>query len=365
MQLNHIIQSLEQWAPLAYQEEYDNCGLLVGNKNAECTGILISLDVTEEVLQEATQKKCNLIVAHHPVLFKGIKKINGGNYVERVIIHAIKNDIAIYAIHTNLDNIIDGVNYALAQKIGLQKTTILQPKKGLLSKLYTFVPPDHKDSVLAALFHAGAGHIGQYSECSFGVTGTGTFLPSEGTRPFSGIIGTRSSEKEEKIEVIFPSWLRYSVIRALLGSHPYEEVAYDIISLTNDFQNVGSGLIGFLPDPVEETQFLKDLKEKVGVPVIRHSALLGKKISKVALCGGAGVFLTEAATKAGADIFITADIKYHDFFEPDGRLVLADIGHWESEQFTIDRILAFLSEKFPTFAVLKTEVKTNPVRYFD
>jgi dinuclear metal center YbgI/SA1388 family protein len=364
MQIHHIIQALEHWAPLAYQEDYDNCGLLVGNKNTDCSGILISLDVTEDVLQEAIQKKCNLIVAHHPLIFKGIKKINGANQVERIIVSAIKNDIAIYAIHTNLDNVIDGVNNSLAKKLGLQKTAILQPKNGLLSKLYTFVPPSHKEAVLNGLFKAGAGHIGLYSECSFGVTGTGTFLPKEGTLPFSGIIGNRNIEAEEKIEVIFPSYLKNNLIQALLSSHPYEEVAYDIIELKNNFQNVGSGLIGYLPETLEEKEFLTNLKRIVGTPAIRHSPLLGKKISKVALCGGAGVFLTGAALRAGADIFITADVKYHDFFEPYGRLVLADIGHFESEQFTIDRILAFLSEKFPTFAVLKTEVKTNPVGYF-
>jgi len=364
MQIFHVIHALEQWAPLAYQEDYDNCGLLVGDKNIDCTGILVSLDVTEEVLSEAIQKKCNLIVAHHPIIFKGIKKINGNTYAERIIINAIKHDIAIYAIHTNLDNVIDGVNHALAEKLGLQNTAILQPKNNLLNKLYTFVPPTHKEVVLSALFKAGAGHIGNYSECSFGISGTGTFLPSEGTRPFSGIIGTRSNEAEEKIEVIFPSYLKNIVIEALLESHPYEEVAYDIVELKNNFQNVGAGLIGYLPEPLEETAFLKNLKIIVGTPVIRHTPLLGKKISKVAICGGAGVFLTGAAIRAKADIFVTADVKYHDFFEPDGRIVLADIGHWESEQYTIDRILAFLSEKFPTFAVRKTEVKTNPVTYF-
>ena len=364
MQIFHVIHALEQWAPLAYQEGYDNSGLLVGDRNIDCTGVLVSLDVTEAVLDEAIKKKCNLIVAHHPIIFKGIKKINGNTYVERIIMKAIKHDVAIYAIHTNLDNVIDGVNHALAEKLGLENTAILQPTNNLLNKLYTFVPPTHKEVVLSALFKAGAGHIGNYSECSFGISGTGTFLPTEGTRPFSGIIGTRSSEAEEKIEVIFPSYLKNIVIEALLNIHPYEEVAYDIVELKNYFQNVGAGLIGYLPEPIEETAFLRNLKIIVGTPFFRHSPLSGKKISKVAICGGAGVFLTEAAIRAKADIFVTADIKYHDFFEPDGRIILADIGHWESEQFTIDRILTFLTEKFPTFALLKTEVKTNPVEYF-
>jgi dinuclear metal center YbgI/SA1388 family protein len=364
MQINQILQALEKWAPPAYQEDYDNSGLLVGNSDQKCSGILITLDVTEEVLQEAIVKKINLIVAHHPLIFRGIKKINGRNSIDRIIIHAIKHDIAIYAIHTNLDNVFDGVNQAMAQKMGLQNLRILQPKSGLLRKLATFVPPDHKENVLNALFGAGAGHVGNYSECSFIITGTGTFLPNEGTNPFSGVIGTRSNDTEEKIEVIFPKVAENAVIRALFSSHPYEEVAYDIVTLSNDNQKVGSGMIGILQEPTDEMDFLCGLKKSFGTSIIRHSQLSGKKIQKVAVCGGSGAFLIPKAIGAGADIFVTADLKYHDFFEAEGHLVLADIGHWESEQFTIDLISAFLSKKFPTFAVLKTEVKTNPVRYF-
>jgi dinuclear metal center YbgI/SA1388 family protein len=364
MQIHQIIQALEQWAPLSYQEEYDNCGLLLGDRNRLCTGILISLDVTEEVLAEAIHNNSNLIVAHHPLIFRGLKQICGNRSVDRILIQAIKHDIAIYAIHTNLDNVSDGVNKAMAEKIGLEEVKILQPKKGLLSKIFTFVPPSHKESVLNALFEAGAGHIGNYGECSFSVSGKGSFLPAEGTQPYSGTIGLRSLELEDKIEVIFPSHLSSSIINALKQSHPYEEVAYDIIRLDNEYQNVGSGMLGILPQPIEEADFLRLLQEKFSTPLIRHSPLLGKKIQKVAICGGSGVFLTSQAAHSGADILVTADIKYHDFFEAEGRLILADIGHWESEQYTIDLISAFLSKKFPTFAVLKTEVQTNPVRYF-
>jgi dinuclear metal center YbgI/SA1388 family protein len=364
MQIHQIIQVLEQWAPIAYQEDYDNCGLLVGDRMQTCTGILISLDVTEAVIEEGITKKANLIVAHHPLIFRGIKQINSHRTIDRILIKAIKNDIAIYAIHTNLDNVSDGVNKAIAEKIGLEHLRILLPKKDQLRKLFSFVPPPHKDAVLNALFQAGAGHIGNYGECSFSVSGTGSFFPAEGTQPFSGTIGSRSVEAEDKIEVIFPSHLSASVIKALQESHPYEEVAYDIIHLDNDYQNIGAGMIGNLSHPFEETDFLSLLREKFGTPLIRHSPLLGKKIRKVAVCGGAGVFLTSKAIQEGADILVTADIKYHDFFEADGKLLLADIGHWESEQYTIDLISAFLSKKFPTFAVLKTEVQTNPVRYF-
>jgi dinuclear metal center YbgI/SA1388 family protein len=364
MKIHHFVEALEAWAPRAYQEDYDNSGLLVGSQQWECSGVLVALDVTEAVLQEAIDKKINLIVAHHPLIFRGIKQITGTSSTDRILISAIKHDIAIYAIHTNLDNVFDGVNKAIAEKIGLQELQILQPKKDLLSKLSTFVPPTHKEAVLNALFEAGAGHIGNYSECSFAMTGTGTFLPHDGTRPFSGVIGTRSNESEEKIEVIFPKVAEKAVIQALLNSHPYEEVAYDMVNLNNEFQKVGSGMIGMLPEPVDEVQFLKHLQKSFGTPFIRHSPLLDKKIKKVAICGGSGAFLTPKAIGAGADIFVTADIKYHDFFEAEGRLVLADIGHWESEQFTIELISEFLTKKFPTFAVLKTEVKTNPVGYF-
>ncbi|MFN5334411.1 MAG: Nif3-like dinuclear metal center hexameric protein [Bacteroidota bacterium] len=364
MQIHQIIQELEQWAPLAYQEDYDNCGLLVGDRLQACSGILISLDVTESVLEEAITKKANLIVAHHPFIFRGLKQINGNRSIDRILIQAIKHDIVIYAIHTNLDNIFEGVNKAIAEKIGLEKLNILQPKSGLLRKLSTFVPPSHKEIVLNALFDAGAGHVGDYSECSFIMSGIGTFLPNEGTRPFSGSIGTRSNDPEEKIEVIFQKDGEKRVIQALFNSHPYEEVAYDIVNLSNDYQKVGSGMTGTLPEPVDELQFLRHLQQCFGTAVIRHSPLLGKKISKVAVCGGAGVFMTSKAIQSGADILVTADIKYHDFFDAEGKLILADIGHWESEQYTIDLISAFLSKKFPTFAVLKTEVQTNPVRYF-
>lgn len=364
MQIHQIIQVLEQWAPLAYQEDYDNCGLLVGDRSQVCSGVLISLDVTEAVLEEAITRKANLIVAHHPLIFRGVKQLTGKDLIDRILIKAIKHDIAIYAMHTNLDNVSDGVNKALAEKIGLQKTQILLPKKNQLSKLFSFVPSSHKETVLNALFNAGAGQIGPYSECSFSVEGNGSFLPGEGTNPFIGTIGKRQIEPEDKIEVVFPSYLSNTIIKALNESHPYEEVAYDIIRLDNEYQMVGSGMIGDLSEPADEANFLQILKKITGTPVIRHSPLLGKKIQKVAICGGAGVFLIQRAKQMGADILVTADIKYHDFFEPDGHLVLADIGHWESEQFTIDLIYAFLTEKFPTFAVLKTEVKTNPVGYF-
>lgn len=364
MKIAEIIQLLEQTAPLSYQESYDNAGLLTGNAGWDCTGIICSLDATEDVISEAKSKGFNLVVAHHPIIFGGLKKITGKNYVEKTVIAAIKNDIAIYAIHTNLDNVINGVNDKIADKLGLVNRQILAPKLNQLMKLYTFVPTEYAAKVRSAIFEAGAGNIGNYSECSFNAEGTGTFKAGEGTNPFVGGIGQQHHEKEVKIETIFPAFLQQKIVTALIKAHPYEEVAYDIVALANTYQQAGSGLIGELTEPVTEIQFLAQIKAAFELSVIRHTPLSGKKVKKVALCGGAGSFLTGKAIASGADFYITGDVKYHEFFDANDRLVIADIGHWESEQFTIDLLFDILKTKFPTFAVLKTEVKTNPVHYY-
>ena len=364
MKISAVTTYLETIAPPSLQENYDNAGLLTGNANWECTGIITALDATEEVVIEAIEKKCNLIVAHHPIIFGGLKKITGKNYVEKTVIAAIKNDIAIYAIHTNLDNVLQGVNGRIADKLGLINCSILQPKNNTLKKLFTFVPVAAAEKVRNAIFDAGAGHISNYSECSFNTAGTGTFKPGDGTNPFIGKIGERRSEEEIKIEAIFPAWMERPIYDAMIAAHPYEEVAYDIISLENQQQQVGSGLVGELAAPVNETEFLELLKTIFGLSVIKHTALTGKMVKKIALCGGAGSFLIGAAISEGADLYLTSDVKYHEFFDANGRVVIADIGHYESEQFTIGLLFDILSEKFPTFAVLKTGVKTNPVQYF-
>ncbi len=364
MQIAEIIHFLESIAPSSLQENYDNAGLITGSAGWECSGIIVSLDATEEVIQEAKTKGANLIIAHHPIIFSGLKTITGKSYVERAIISSIKHDIAIYAIHTNLDNVIEGVNGKMAEMLGLINCKILKPKNSTLRKLFTFVPIEQADAVRSAIFEAGGGNIGKYSECSFNVAGTGTFKAGIGTNPFAGEPGKQHKEAEQKIEVVFPAWLESQVIHSLLKAHPYEEVAYDIVSLDNQFQSVGSGIMGELPNPVSESEFLHLLKIKFGLQVIRHTPLLQKTIQKIALCGGAGSFLTKTAIAAGGEAYVTGDVKYHEFFDADGRLLLADIGHWESEQFTIDLLADHLSRKFPTFAVLKTGVKTNPVEYF-
>ena len=364
MQIIDIIRTLEALAHPSLQESYDNAGLLTGSPGWECKGILCTLDATEAVIMEAKSRGCNLVVAHHPIIFGGLKKINGKNYVEKTVIAAIKNDIAIYAIHTNLDNVIHGVNDKIADRLGLINRQILAPKAGLLLKLYTFVPIAQATQVREALHKAGAGHIGEYSEVSFNGEGTGMFKGSENTTPFVGEPGKIHEEKEVKIEVILPAYLQSTVLKALIDAHPYEEVAYDFVSLTNENQSVGTGLLGQLPEALDETGFLHMLKTSFGLEIVRHTPFLGKKLQKIAICGGSGSFLTGKAIAVGADAYVTADIKYHEFFDANDRILLADIGHWESEQFTTELLIEILQAKFPTFAVLKSGIKTNPVNYF-
>lgn len=364
MKIADVINALEQLAPPSLQEGYDNAGLITGNASLSCNGILCTLDATEEIIEEAKSCNCNLVVAHHPIIFKGLKKITGKNYVERTIINAIKNDIAIYAIHTNLDNVIEGVNNKIADKLNLINRQILLLKESLLMKLYTFVPVDFAEKVRSAMFNAGAGNIGNYSECSFNAAGTGTFKAGTNTNPFVGEQGKRHEENEIKMEVIFPDYLKSKIIQALIKSHPYEEVAYDVVSLLNEYNKTGSGIIGEPEHEVSEEQLLLLLKNTFNLKVIKHTKLLNKPIKKIAVCGGAGSFLIEKALCANADVYVTSDIKYHEFFGADNRMLIADIGHWESEQFTIELLYDFLQAKFPNFAVLKTDTQTNPVYYF-
>ncbi|GEO08846.1 Nif3-like dinuclear metal center hexameric protein [Segetibacter aerophilus] len=364
MKIKEVLQVLDELAPSSYQESYDNAGLIAGDSSVECTAVICTLDATEEVILEAKQKGCNLVVAHHPIIFSGLKKLTGKSYVERAVITAIKNDIAIYAIHTNLDNLLTGVNGKMADKLNLQNRKVLLHKQNNLMKLIVFVPVAEAEQVREAIFSAGGGNIGKYSECSFIIRGKSTFTPGHGTNPHTGQVGKREVNDEEKIEIIFPAYLKEKLITAMTDAHPYEEVAYDIIALNNYFHEVGSGLIGDLPEPIEITSFLKTVKRQFGLSVIRHTPFVAKEVQKVALCGGAGSFLIKNALSAGADVYITGDVKYHEFFDAEAKMVLADIGHWESEQFTVELLHDVLHSKFPTFAVLKSEVKTNPVNYF-
>lgn len=363
MQIKDITDYLETIAPASYQEHYDNSGLILGSSQTEVKGIIITLDVTEDVIDEAIAQGDNLIIAHHPLIFSGLKRLNGHHWVDRCVLKAIKNDIAIYAIHTNLDNVKQGVNQRIAERIGLKNLQILAPKSNLLSKLTTFIPIDQKDTVLNSLFDAGAGSIGAYDHCSFQTEGKGTFRPGIDANPYIGSQLHDEEVTETRIEVIFPNHLTGKILTALKNSHPYEEVAYYLTPLNNSFQDVGSGMIGQLETEMEIMDFLKMVKEKMKTSCIRHTSINKQKVSKIAVCGGSGSFLLSKAKQQGAEVFITADFKYHDFFEAENDIIVADIGHYESEQFTKDLLYDILSKKFANIALRLTKVQTNPIYY--
>lgn len=354
---------LEQVAPPAYQEDYDNSGLVVGEADTLVTGVLISVDITEEVLQEARAKGCNLIIAHHPLIFRPVYQLTGKDHVSRCIIDAIKQDIAIYVLHTNLDNVAQGVNRQLAQTLGLQDLSILLPKPGTLSQLTTFVPPSATRKVLQALHKVGAGRMGNYTNCSFVTAGTGSFQPSSTANPYTGTPGQLEKIAEERLEVTFPAYLEDAVLRALKAAHPYEEVAHYIHQLQNTDTQVGAGMVGVLPEPLSSEDFLSYLKTKMGLVCVRHTAPITRAIKQVAVAGGSGSFLIREARRKDVDVLVTADVKYHDFFQAEGQLLIADIGHYESEIGVKPLIRTLLSEKFASIALLECETVTNPIHY--
>ena len=364
MLIHDIISEIEKFAPTAYQESYDNSGLLVGNKETKVTGVLVSLDCIESVIDEAISLKCNLIIAHHPIIFGGLKRLTGSNYVERTVIKAIQNNIAIYACHTNLDNVKHGVNAKIAEKLGLINLKILASKKQLLKKLVTYVPDSHSEKLRNSLFDAGAGNIGNYSNCSFNSNGTGTFKGNENSEPFVGEKGKLHKENETRIEVIFESVNENAILKNLLANHPYEEVAFDVYPLENTYQNVGSGMTGEFEKALNETDFLNLIKKTFHLKIVRHTPLLNKPIKKVAFCGGSGSFLIKNAINSGSDAYISADIKYHEFFDAESKLLIADTGHFENEQFTPEIFYELIQKKFTTFATYLSKVNTNPVNYF-
>lgn len=363
--IKDVAAYLESLMPRALQESYDNTGLLTGDPNARVLGILATLDCTESVVDEAISLKSNLIVAHHPIIFKGLKKLTGQTYVERTVIKAIKNNVAIYTAHTNLDNVYQGVNKKIAEKIGLKNTKILAPRKGTLSKLVAFVPKEHLEEVTNKLHEAGAGQIGNYKNCSFQIPGTGVYLPTNDAKPFMGKPGQRETVNEVRLEVLLPTHLETSILEALRSSHPYEEVAYYLNRVENENQEIGAGLLGETANPEEPIQFLMRLKKQMNVSVIRHTPLLLDRpvVQRVAVCGGAGSFLLPEAISQGVDVFISADFKYHEFFDADGKIIIADIGHYESEQFTKELFIEVLSKKFHTFAINFSKTVTNPISY--
>jgi len=363
MKVKDISKYLEQIAPLSYQESYDNSGLLVGDMDAEVSGVLISLDVTEAVIQEAITTGHNLIVAHHPLIFKGLKSLIGKHWVERCIRLAIKNDVNIYAIHTNLDNVHVGVNKRICDMLGLQDVSILSNKSQTLVKLTAFVPVENKMELLNALYKAGAGKIGEYDHCSFSVEGEGTFRPSEKSNPAIGKKSSDTTVDESRVEVLIQKPMLPRVLQAMKDNHPYEEVAYYVNNLENSNQEIGSGMIGTLGKTQESKLFLNFLSQKMKAKGVRFTALCFDEITRVAVCGGAGSFLLKEAIKNKAQIFISSDFKYHDYFEADGKIIIADIGHYESEQYTKELLYDILSEKFANIAFRLTGVVTNPINY--
>jgi len=363
MKIKEVISVIETMAPLAYAEDFDNVGLLTGNPEDETTGILVCHDALENVIDEAISKKCNMVVCFHPILFSGLKKITGKNYVERAVLKAIKNDIAIYAVHTALDNHQNGVNKIFCDALGLQNTKILVPKENFIQKLVTYTIPENHQKLRNALFDAGAGNIGNYENCSFNTQGIGSYQGNENSNPEIGERGEFVENTEIKIEVTFEKHLQSKILKALFSNHVYEEVAYEIYDLKNSHQNIGLGMIGELETEMPEKDFLLFVKNKMKADGIRHSEYLGKPIKKVAVLGGSGSFAIKKAIQAGADAFLTADLKYHQFYEAENQLLLADIGHYESERYTKNYIVDYLTKKNANFAIILSEENTNPVKY--
>lgn len=364
MTVKDILNCITEIAPLQWQESYDNAGLQVGDLNAEAHKALICLDITEEVVDEAIAKHCNVIVSHHPLIFKGLKHLTPQTYIERAVMKAIKHDIAMISMHTNLDNSYLGVSRVLAERLGLKNLRILQPLEGHLKKLVVYVPLSAAEAVRNAMFEAGAGCIGNYDSCSFNAQGQGSFRAGEMAHPYVGEIGKVHFEDEVRIETVVPKYALNQVIAAMLKVHPYEEVAYDVFALENEFQQAGAGIVGEFETAKSETEFLALVADAIGTPCLRHSALTGRKIKKVALCGGSGSPFMGDALRQKADAYLTADIKYHDFFIPEKEMLLVDGGHFETEQFTKELISGLIQKKFPTFAAEIAETETNSVHYF-
>ena len=364
IKVKDIISCLEEAAPPSFQEDYDNSGLQVGDYNADVSGILITLDVTPEIVEEAHRNNCNLIISHHPVTLSGIKKMTGNSFPVQILTEAIRNNISIYAAHTNIDSVKNGVSGILAKKLDLINCEILFPRKNLLLKLVTFVPNDYADKVRNAIFEAEAGHVGNYDCCSYNIEGEGTFRGDDSTNPFVGEKGKPHTEKEVRIETIVPDFLKNAVLKALLETHPYEEPAYDFYMLENSWDKVGFGIIGELKEAKTPTDFLKYLKSVTQTGCIRYTQTSVKQIKRVALCGGSGSFLLQKALNAKADVFISGDFKYHQFFETSKGMMIADIGHYESEQFTKELFFEIVTKKFPNFAVRLSEINSNPIKYY-
>lgn len=364
MTIKDVISKIEKRISISQAEDFDNVGLLCGLPERNVSGILVCHDALENVVEEAIVKNCNLIVCFHPIIFSGLKSLTGKNYVERAVLKAIENKIAIYAIHTAWDNDFFGVNAGICNHLGLKNLNILQPKKNNLKQLNVYVPKDHSENLKEALFDAKAGNIGFYDECSFTTEGSGTFRPIAGSKPFSGEQNVRENADEVMISVIFESFKQNQIVSEMKSAHPYEEVAHQIISLDNENQYSGLGMFGEFETEMDEAEFLKFVKDKFNLEIIKHSDFTGKKIKRVGVLGGSGASGIKSALAKKCDAYLTGDLKYHDYFLAESKMLLCDIGHYESEQFVGEQLFEILSQNFSTFAVLKSSEKTNPVNYF-
>lgn len=364
MTIKEVTQFLESRFPLYLQEDFDNCGVQCGNVNNEISGAMVCFEMTEKIIDEAISKNCNLVISHHPLILKrGITKIVPSDRVGAMICKALANNMVLYSMHTNIDSGEGGGNDVFAEKLGLSDVKVMAPVKGLYRKLVVNVPAEHSEKLKEALFKIGCGQQGNYQKCSYSTLGKGQFEPNGEAKPFIGTQNNLEKVEEERIEMIYPAYLQHAVIQAIYENHPYEEPAFDLFSLENTERKVGLGRIGELPEEMDCKEFFSYLKEKLNLEHLRYCGDEGKKIRRVAVCGGGGAGFIDTAIALNADAYVSGDFKYHDFFKSHSGTVLVDIGHYEGECFIKNIIFNLLKEKFTTFAVLSSEFENLNVKY--
>ncbi|MBP5687674.1 MAG: Nif3-like dinuclear metal center hexameric protein [Muribaculaceae bacterium] len=362
MKVKEITDAIEAVAPLYLQESWDNSGMQVGDQDSEVTGVVLCTDVREEIVDEAIERGANMIISHHPLLFRGLKKIVGRSYQERIVAKAIKNDITIYCAHTNMDSAVGGVNFKMAEKLGMTGVRVLDPQQGTQRKIVVFVPTEAVAMVEKAMCDAGAGRLGNYDNCTYSMNGEGHYRALDGAEPWAGKVGEKHSEPEVRLEVLVHKALCGRVVAAMIKAHPYEEPAFDIIALENGDKYAGLGVIGDV-EPQDARGFLEKVKNAFEVEAVRYSGNLDRQVRRVAMCGGAGADFIGLAMSQGADVYITGDMKYHEFQGNEERIILADIGHYESEHYTKEIFYDIISKKNPNFAVDFAKSEKNQVKY--
>ena len=366
MTVRGIQEIMEAWAPLDIAWERDNPGLQAGDTGRRVRGILVALDVTEPVVKEAKGAGANLIVSHHPLLFRPLRSLTTRSGTERTLTALARGGIALYSAHTNLDFTRGGTSFALAEALGLATEGFLTSSFRTESKIVTFVPPSHADSVAAAMAGAGAGVIGAYDGCSFRTEGTGTFRGGKGTHPAVGKAGVPEHAREIRLEMVAPRRAVHTVVDALKGAHPYEEVAFDVYPLDNTSGAYGMGALGTLPRAVPLADFLGRVRRALRTRSLRWSGDPRSRVRRVAVCGGSGSELLPQAIAAGADAFVTADVRYHTFQEAGTEITLVDAGHFETEfpvvAAVVDRLRGEIRARGARIPVRASSQATNPVR---